>query len=68
LLLLAAKRVAAQPTDDDARLVDDEAGIPARLLDSLADVSQRLVEAARGDIGANVRARSGLCSGAAVQR
>jgi hypothetical protein len=68
LLLLTAERAAAQATEDDTRLVDHEAGIPARPLDSLADVSQGFVEAAYGDVGANVRPRSGLRSGPAVKR
>src|SRR6266545_900831 len=61
-VLTVADRASPQPAEDDALLVDDEAGVPACLVQALAHLAQLVVRAAGRNVGTDVCARACLAS------
>jgi hypothetical protein len=57
-----SNRAAAEPAEDDALLVDDEAGVTAALLEALAHDLEAVVEAAGGNVGPEVGSSACLAS------
>ena len=58
----AADRAPPEPAEDDTPLIDDETGVPAALVELLADVAERLGQPAGRDSGAGVGSRARLAS------
>ena len=65
---VARESGAAEPAKNDAPLVDNEAGIPTAVADTLTDLAQPVAEVAGGDVGARVRADAGGTVAAAFDR
>jgi hypothetical protein len=67
-ITVSCKGGATEPAEDDAPLVDDEAGIPAGVADAFGDFAEPLAEAAGWDIRTRVRADAGGAVAAAFDR
>jgi len=64
----AADCATADPAEDDAPVVDDEAGVPAALVELPADLFEAVVEAAGWYVRADVSARTGLAAVLPLER
>jgi hypothetical protein len=67
-VLAAADRPPPEPAKDDTPLVDDEAGVPAALVQTSAHFAKRVVQAAGRNVGADVRACTCIASLRAFER
>jgi hypothetical protein len=63
-----ARIAPSYPAEDDAPLVDDEAGVPAALVETLADVVEALLQTAGRNVYADVSSRARFASVGAFER
>jgi len=66
--LFRADRASSDPAEDDTPLVDDEAGVPAALVETLADVLEAVFQTAGRNVRADVSSRARLASVRALER
>jgi hypothetical protein len=67
-LVITCEGCAAEPAEDNLFIVDDEAGVPAVGAHAGANIAQLLVEAAGGNVAAEVRTDPGFAAARPFER